>query len=252
MTAYTIKQLARMAGVSVRTLHHYDHIDLLKPSSRTEARYRLYEEDALLRLQQILFFKELDFPLSEIRDILSDPGFDQVAALEDHREMLQMRAKRLTRLLSTIDRTIKRIKEEDMGLTDEELYEGFTEEQIERYEREVRERYDPERVKMSYDRIRKMSKEQWDGVKDEGGKVAQALAEVADRPASDPEVQHRIARHHAWIENFYPCPADIYRGLGQTYAENDEFRAFYDKFRPDLSDFMREAMEYYADHTLSK
>ena len=85
MKAYTVSQLAKMAGVSVRTLHHYDHIGLLKPSRRTEAGYRLYERQDLLRLQQILFFKELDLPLSEIRGILDDPGFDQIESLENHR-----------------------------------------------------------------------------------------------------------------------------------------------------------------------
>ena len=82
MAVYTVGQLARTAGVSVRTLHHYDHIGLLVPLSRTEAGYRLYKEQDLLRLQQILFFKELDLPLSEIRDILDDPEFDPVEALE--------------------------------------------------------------------------------------------------------------------------------------------------------------------------
>ena len=89
MTAYTVSQLADMAGVSVRTLHHYDKIDLLKPSARTESGYRLYEEPDLLRLQQILFFKELDLPLSEIGSILDDASFDQLEALENHRRLLQ-------------------------------------------------------------------------------------------------------------------------------------------------------------------
>ena len=144
--AYTVSQLAEMAGVSVRTQHHNDHIDLLKPSSRTVAGYRLYGERDLLRLQQILFFKELDFPLSEIRAILDDPEFDQIEALENHRRLLQGRAERLTHLLRTIDKTIQRLTEDNMTMTDEELYEGFTKEQIERYKREAREMYDSELV----------------------------------------------------------------------------------------------------------
>ena len=94
MRAYTVSQLAKMAGVSVRTLHHYDHIGLLKPSSRTSAGYRLYGEQDLLRLQQILFFKELDLPLHEVKDILDDAGFDQVQALENHRRLLREQAER--------------------------------------------------------------------------------------------------------------------------------------------------------------
>jgi DNA-binding transcriptional MerR regulator len=239
-----------MAGVSVRTLHHYDHIDLLKPSSRTAAGYRLYEEGDLLRLQQILFFKELDFPLSEIRDILDDPEFDQVEALENHRRLLQGRAERLVHLLRTIDKTIQRLKEDDMTMTDEELYEGFTKEQIERYQREAREMYDPELMAESERRLRSMTKAQWNAVKEEGDRVTRALAEAADRAPSDPEVQALIARHYAWIEQFYAASAEMYRGLGRLYVEHEEFRAFYDKYRPGLADFMQAAMAYYADHTL--
>jgi DNA-binding transcriptional MerR regulator len=250
--AYTVSQLAEMAGVSVRTRHHYDHVDLLKPSSRTEAGYRLYGEQDLLRLQQILFFKELDFPLSEIRAILDDPEFDQIKALEKHRRLLQGRAERLTHLLRTIDRTIQRLTEDDTMMTDEELYEGFTKEQMERYKREAREMYDPELVAESERRVRRMTKAQWNGVKEEGDRVTRALAEVADRAPGDPEVQALIAQHYAWIEQFYAASAEMYRGLGRLYVEHEEFRAFYDKYRPGLADFMQAAMAYYADHTLAE
>lgn len=252
MTAYTISQLAKMAGVSVRTLRHYDQIGLLVPSSRSPAGYRQYERQDLLRLQQILFFRELDFPLDEIQAILDDPGFDQVQALEGHRRRLEQRMARLTQLLHTVDKTLLQLTEDDMALTDEELYAGFTKEQRERYEREVNTLYDPEIVKATNRRIRKMSKAQWQAVKDEGGNVARDIAAVADLPPDAPEVQARIARHHAWIENFYPANADGYRGLGQMYAEHDEFRAFYEQFRPGLADFMRTAMVCYADTVLAE
>jgi len=247
---YTVSQLAKMAGVSVRTLHHYDHIGLLKPASRTSAGYRRYGEQELLRLQQILFFRELDFPLGEIRDILDDPAFDQVEALKNHRRLLQRRAERLARLLKTVDKTIQRLTEDDVGMTDEELYEGFTKEQIERYKREARERFDPALVQESERRVSKMSKAQWNALKQEGDDVTRQIAELADRSPGDPEVQGLIARHHAMIEQFYPASADVYRGLGQLYAEHAEFRKFYDKYRPGLSDFLKEAMAYYADHAL--
>ena len=252
-TTYTVHQLAGMAGISVRTLHHYDHIGLLPPSGRTAAGYRLYGEEDLLRLQQILFFKELDLPLEEIRRILADPGFDRVRALAQHRRTLELRAERLARLLNTIDRTIARLTEVDMSLTDEELYEGFPREQVERWQREVKEQYDPILVAESNRRVSKMSKAEWQGIKAEGDVITRLVANLAEagRPPSDPEVQAAIARHHAWIEHFYPCSAEVYRGLGQLYAEHAEFRANYDKYRPGLADFMRKAMAYYADHNLT-
>ncbi|WP_343702573.1 MerR family transcriptional regulator [Chitinophaga sp.] len=97
MDNYSVKKLARLAGVSVRTLHLYDKMGLLEPSVRTQARYRLYGEKELLRLQQILFYRELDFPLKEIRDILDDPTFDLAQALEGHKKALQARQERIAR-----------------------------------------------------------------------------------------------------------------------------------------------------------
>lgn len=251
MKAYTVNQLAKMAGVSVRTLHHYDHIGLLKPSSRTAAGYRLYERQDLLRLQQILFFKELDVPLDDIRRILDDPGFDQVRALRQHRTQLEWQVTRLTRLLHTLDNTLSSLTEDEMTLTDEDLYAGFTPEQRERYDREAAEMYDPDMVKLSQERLRKLTKPQWEAVKAEGDAVTRALAALADAAPDSPEVQALIARHHAWIENFYPADAEIYRGLGHGYAEHPEFRAFYDRYRSDLADFMSAAMTVYADTVLA-
>jgi DNA-binding transcriptional MerR regulator len=166
--AYTVGQLARLAGVSVRTLHHYHQIGLLAPAARTDAGYRLYGESELLRLQQILFFKEFDMPLEEVRQILDDPGFDPLTALEGHRQLLQRRMERLDHLLETIDRTIDRLTEENMTLTDKELYEGFSTEQIERYKRQAREMYDPALVEESERRVKRMSRAQWQAVGDEG------------------------------------------------------------------------------------
>jgi DNA-binding transcriptional MerR regulator len=251
---YTGQQLARWAGVSVRTLHHYDHEGLLKPSARTTAGYRQYGEADLLRLQQILFFRELDFPLTDIQAILDQPGFDQVQALHDHRRLLQQEADRLGRLLNTIEKTISRLTEDHMTttpMTDEELYAGFTPEQIERYTREANERYDPKIVAESNRRVRNMSKAQWQAVKNEGGAMAQQLADLMDKQPSDPAVQAAIARHYAWVDNFWHPTAESYRGLGQGYAEHPEFRAFYDKYCLGLADFLCAAMSYYADRILA-
>lgn len=239
-----------MAGVSVRTLHHYDQIGLLKRSARTGAGYRLYGERELLRLQQILFFKELDMPLATVRQTLDDPEFDPMAALGYHRQLLQQRMERLARLLRTIDRTIDRLLEDDMTLTDEELYEGFTTDQIERYKREAREMYDPALVAESERRVKRMSQAEWKAVGAEGRAVTTALASLPDREPGDAEVQKLIARHHVWIETFYSCSAEMYRGLGRLYVEHPEFRAFYEKYRPGLADFMSAAMSEYADQVL--
>ncbi|TLN15223.1 MerR family transcriptional regulator, partial [bacterium] len=137
---YTVKQLARLAGVSVRTLHHYDQIGLLRPNLRTPAGYRIYQHTDLLRLQQILFYRELDVPLAEIQALLDRPGFDPVRALKDHRQSLHEKAARLARLIETIDQTLSQYTKE-IPMKDEELYKGFTPEQAKRYRREAAESY---------------------------------------------------------------------------------------------------------------
>jgi len=137
-----------------------------------------------------------------------------------------------------------------MKMTDEELYAGFTKEQIERYKREARERFDPDLVQESERRVSKMSKAQWNALKEEGEEVTRLIAALMDKVPGDPEVQKLIARHHAMIGQFYPVSTEVYRGLGQLYVEHEDFRKYYDKYRPGLADFMQAAIAYYADHTL--
>ena len=155
MTAYTVRKLADIAGISVRTLHYYDHAGLLKPEFRTANGYRYYGDEAAARLQQIMFFRELDFSLEEIKKIMSAPDFDTLAALEQHRAMLQKRARRLKELLATVDRTVKKMKgKKDMEI--KEYYKGFSDEQIEEYRREVRERWGENALTESEARVKKM------------------------------------------------------------------------------------------------
>jgi len=249
--SYTVHQLAGLAGISVRTLHHYDQIGLLRPPQRTPAGYRLYGRSELLRLQQILFYKELDFPLSQIKEILDQPSFDQVQVLSEHRHRMQSRLERYAKLLNTIDKTIANLTEEKMELSDAELYEGLTPEQAERYPLDAREMYGKEIVEDSEARVRKLSKAQWQAIKQEGDQVTRDLAALADHQPGDAKVQAAIARHYAWIEHFWIPTAEQYRGLGQLYVTNPEFRANYDRYRPGLADFMQAAMQYYSEHSLN-
>jgi hypothetical protein len=137
-------------------------------------------------------------------------------------------------------------------LTDEELYEGLNTEQIERYKREAREIYDPVLVAESERRVKGMSREQWQAVQAEGGEVTTGIAALMDRDPGEAEVQALVARHHTWIENFYPCSAEIYRGLAKGYVEHPEFRAFYEKVQPGLADYLSAAMNIYADEVLDR
>lgn len=254
MKAYSVKQLADMAGVSVRTLHHYDQIGLLKPSARTQAGYRQYGESDLLRLQQVLLFREFGMPLDEIRRVLEQPAFDTLAALERHYAALMAGQARIAVMLRTIEKTIRKLRNEDepMALTDAELYEGLSQETVERWQKEVNETYDPALVAESNRRVRKLSKEQWNAVKEEGGVVTLRLAELfkAGIKPESAEAQAAIEGQRRWIEHFYTPSAEIFRGLGELYATHPEFRANYDKYAKDLADFIRAAMAYYAEHSM--
>jgi DNA-binding transcriptional MerR regulator len=125
MKRYTVHELARLSGLSVRALHHYDEIGLLKPAFIGENRYRYYGRDELLRLQQILFHRELGLPLQQIAALLDEPGFDRIAALKQHRARLQAEAKRYRQLVTTIDRTIADL-EGDSAMDSAGLYKGFS------------------------------------------------------------------------------------------------------------------------------
>lgn len=249
---YTIGELAKLAGVSVRTLHHYDQIGLLHPGARDpENDYRRYDRDDLLHLQQILFFRELDFPLQQIKQILADPATDRLALLRQHHHNLGLRINQLQTLQSTLEKTIQNLQEKNsMPLTDEELYEGFDKDTIERYQKEVRETYDPEIVALANRNARKLTKAEWAAVKAEGQAISEGLARLMDRDPADSEVQAFAARQHAWIEHFYPVTAEIFRGLGKLYTSHPEFHANYDKITPGLAAFLQKAMAIYADTVL--
>lgn len=250
MAKYTVSQLAKMAGISVRTLHHYDKIGLLKPAERARSGYRYFGKKELYRLQQILFFKELEFPLKEIKRILDDPDFDMVEALYYQKKELQKRKKRLGVLLQTIDKTISKLKEEAEMVTEQEMYEGFSKEQAEEYKKEVRAKYDPKIVEESRQNIKNMTKKEFRELKEEGINIAKELAVLTDKDVSSPEVQGLVKRHFDMNNKFYQTSAEMYKGLGDMYMQDPRFTEFYDQHKPGLAAFLRKAMHYYADHNL--
>lgn len=151
MIDHIVKQLATIAGVSTRTLHYYDEIGLLKPSAVGDNGYRYYDETCMLRLQQILFFREMDFNLADIQEIINQPDFDMIQALSGHKENLYGQLAYLEKLLATIDNTISHIKGK-LEMKPNELFEPFSEEKQKEYEEEVRQRYGDKELKVSQQR----------------------------------------------------------------------------------------------------
>ena len=247
---YTVQELASLAGVSVRTLHHYDSIGLLAPSSRSEAGYRLYGESELYRLQQILFYREVDMPLKHIRSVLDDPSFDLVQALENHKKVLKEKSLRLQGLVRTIDKTLSRIKGEDEMVTDKELYCEFSKETLAEYQDYMAKKFDPEIMKEAEESVKKMSKKEWEETNLEGQQIAIEMTQFLKLSPNATEVQDLVERHHAWVEKFYSADAKTYTGLADLYLEHPDFKSYYEKFSEGLTEFLAQAMRVYSDEKL--
>jgi DNA-binding transcriptional MerR regulator len=246
--AYTVKQLSELAGVSVRTLHYYDEIGLLEPSWLAENGYRYYDEDAVLRLQQILFYRELELSLSEINAILDQPDFDILAALQVHRAGLESKIRRLQDLIKTIDHTIMHLIGE-VDMSKKQLFKGFTPEEEKKYEQEARQRWGDEEVSASYKRWNSYTPQQKEDIKAEGDAVYMEIVSQieAGKPATDPEVQDIIARWHQHMRYFYEPSAARLQGLGHLYVNSPDFANRFRELHPGLPEFMRDAINHYCE-----
>ena len=242
---FTVKQLSQLAGVTPRTLHHYDQIGLLKPTRIGENGYRYYGEDALLRLQQILLYRELDMPLEEIRKIVAESRFDVLGALQSHKEALQKQASRLNRLLVTVDNTIQHLKGEK-PMSNQGLFEGFSEEQQEKYALEAEQMYDPETVRESNRKWKSYSAAKKQAVLDEGKTIYLDLIAAMPRGADSPEVQAIVQRWRDHMSYFWTPNLDQLAAIADGYVNDPRFKANFDKMHPQLAEFMREAVKVYV------
>lgn len=234
-----------MAGISVRTLHYYDQMGLLTPKSRTANGYRYYDDSAVMQLQQIMFFRELGFGLDEIGKILKDPNFDLIEALQSQKMLLSKKAQRINELTKTIEKTIKNLKQEtEMPI--KEYYEGFSNEQIEKYRQEVRQRWGEKTLKDSEERVMNMGKEKFKAVQEEGGAIFKAICDNMPKGYDSKEVQELVAKWRNWLENFSHYSDEAVLGLGQTYSRHPDFANFFQKYDADFPEFFTKAIEYYC------
>lgn len=243
---HTVKQLAQLAGVTPRTLHHYDEIGLLRPTQVASNGYRYYDEQALLRLQQILFYRELDFDLPQIKKILDDKKFDLVSALQSHHAMLEKEVQRLQTLIKTVDATIMHLTGE-VKMSQKKIFEGFSEEKQKEYEKQAMEQWGEESVKQSVKLWNSYSEAERQRIMKEGGAVYQQL--IADMPKGPeaPEVQTALQRWHQHLRYFYEPTFDVLRGLGNAYNEHPDFNATFTAMHPDLPAFLQRAINFYVD-----
>lgn len=253
---YTVAEVARLSGVSVRTLHHYDAIGLLRPAEVGANGYRLYGRDELLRLQQILFHRELKFPLEAIKTVLAAPDFDRVAALKTQRSALADEAARYRTLLRTLDATLADL-EGEMRMNERELFGGFSPEEQAGHETWLADRYGEDaraKIAGSKAKMKDWSKADFERLKAEGEAIEQATGKalIDGLPVDSGAVRALMVRHHAWVARTWPSPptAEAFAGLGALYLEHPEFTARYEAVAPGLAEYLAEAMRSFAEAEL--
>jgi DNA-binding transcriptional MerR regulator len=255
MKSYTVQQLATLAGVSVRTLHLYDELGLLKPARRTESRYRVYGDNELLRLQQILLYKELDVPLQQIGRMLDDPEFDILEALKRHKEALRERRGRLDTLLNTIETTITHLEQGEALMTPEQLYEGLPKETAEAYHREASERWGSA-VKRSEAALKNMGKTEFEELKHTMKITWNTLFTLRNEDPTSDDVQRHIEQHYIITRKFWGTAhwqdnqAEAFKGLGQMFVDDPRFTMMDGKPQPEFAAFLCEAITYFAETRL--
>ena len=186
--------------------------------------------------------------MADIARILDDPGFDPSRALRGHREALEEKRERLDRLLNTLDDTLKQYEGGPM-LTEKELYQGFTPEKIASMKKEARDLYGENKVEKSERKVKSMGREKWEAINREADAACREMAALmkAGREPGEPQVQSLVARHYAWILNFWTPDAESYAGLGRLYRDHPGFRAFYEKYAPGFADYLARAMEKHCE-----
>lgn len=240
--------LARLAGVTVRTLHHYDAIGLLSPRRRSAKGYRLYGADDLLRLQQILIRRELGMSLEQIRRALDEPDFDLRATLLEQRAELEARRERAEQMLRSIDAALAALErgdeEQEATMNFRELFDGFDPAD---YEQEAKERWgDTDAYAESARRTKKYTADDWNAIKTEADEINREFARLFTEGApSDGEAARACAeRHRLHIDRwFYPCSPKMHVGLGQMYVADERFAAHYEKYAEGLAAYIAAAIE---------
>ncbi len=256
--AYTVKKLSELSGVTVRALHFYEEAGLLKPSFYGSNGYRYYEEKELLRLQQILFFKQLGLTLNQIRKVLGKSDFDQITALYSHRRALSCEWEKIGRLLKTIDKTIKHLKGKKK-MKDKEMFDGFNIALVKAKEGQVysaAEKIVVESVKnptKNGEDVEKRGKAYYDNITKTAHALFKELVGCIEKglePKAD-IVQKIIEKHHVFAEQIHSATKEVYKAMALVYEEHPEFRKQLDPFHPKLAKFMAEAMRIFADQKLS-
>lgn len=245
---YTVSEVAKATGITVRTLHHYDEIGVLHPARRSRSGYRMYDDADLERLQEILFFRALGFGLNDVRRSLADP--DRRETLLRQRALMVDQAARFHQMVDAIDRALEAI-DEGTTMSKDDMFEVFGDFDPAEHAEEARERWgETDAYRESQRRTKSYGKGQWKEASAEGKAIAEELAALmADGDAATSATAMDLAeRHRQHISRwFYSCPYEMHVGLGEMYTTDARFTAYWDKFRPGLAIFVRDAFRANAE-----
>ena len=240
----TVKQVWDLTGISIRMLHHYDKIGLFKPSKLSESGYRLYSDDDLEILQQILFFKELDFSLKEIKAIITNPSFDRKKALTNHKDLLILKRNRLNKLIKLVDKTLK--GEIEMSFKEFDIFE--IEEAQKKYAKEAKKLYCNTNEYKEYQlKTAKYNENDWEQIGQQINNIFKSFANVMDKGPDSQEAQDLVKQWQDFIsKNLYECTNEALIGLGEMYIQDERFTKNIDKQEKGLSKFISKAIEIYC------
>ena len=248
---YTVKQLAKIAGVSPRTLRYYDEIGLLKPARINSSGYRIYEKEQVDLLQQILFYRELGVSLDKIKDIIYSPDFNEIEALKEHHKKLLDKRKQLDLLIENVRKTIL-AKEGSIKMEDREKFKGFKKNLIDenekKYGKEAREKYGDEAVEKSNKMLMNMTQEEYERL----NKLQEEFMSTLEKAFKTGDPRGELAQkaadlHRQWLCFFWDeYSKEAHVGVCQMYIEDERFRHYYDKFQPGTVEFLRDAVLAYT------
>jgi len=244
--SYTVGDVARLAGITVRTLHHYDEIGLLQPTDRTDAGYRLYVDEDLVRLQQILFYRELGFSLDEISTILTDPTWDLSESLESQHALLTERIERLGRMVKAVEKELE-ARHMGINLTPEERFEVFGDYDPDQHADEAKQRWgDTDAYKQSMRKASQYTKDDWKRIQEQGDVISKRLASLFEEGATPDSVEAMDAAeaHRQYIgASFYDCPPQMHTGLGEMYVADERFAAYWNGYAEGMTNWVRDAFQ---------
>jgi DNA-binding transcriptional MerR regulator len=248
---YTVQKLGKMAGISTRTLRYYDEIGILKPARINSSGYRIYGQQEVDRLQQILFYRELGVSLEDIKLMVTSPEFDGANALREHREKLLEKREQLDLLIANVEKTIAKT-EGRIVMSDKEKFEGFKQKLIDenekKYGEEIRGKYGKDAVEKSNNRVKNMTQEEYDAVTRLGEEQLRTLAEAFKTGDPSGELAQKAAElHKQWLTFYWDSYSkEAHAGLAQMYVDDERFRAYYDKEQPGTAEFLRDAILIYT------